>query len=363
MIDRLSKSRSSARKINKIIPTPVADDGLDGKSNPFFDLDQNGAVMAYYIWIDGTGENMRGKTRTLQRKPTSVNELPEWNYDGSSTGQSTGENSDVLLRPVAFYRDPFRRGDNILVMCETLCPDGSPHPTNHRFGCKEKMDKAYAHRPWFGIEQEYTMLDCNGKHPYGWPENGYPGPQGPYYCGVGANRVHGRSIVEAHYRACMYAGIKIAGSNAEVMPSQWEYQVGPCEGVEMGDMLWVSRWILCRVAEEFNVVISFDPKPIKGDWNGAGLHTNISTEAMRHPGGLAVIQDAMSRFEKMHIEHIQAYDPNGGEDNKRRLTGAHETASIHEFSYGVANRGASVRIPRQVEKDGFGYFEATCLQR
>ncbi|XP_063680975.1 glutamine synthetase-like [Bolinopsis microptera] len=333
-------------------------DGLDGKKNPFLDLDQGGNVMAFYIWIDGTGENMRGKTRTLPRKPTLVSDLPEWNFDGSSTGQSTGENSDVLLKPVAFYRDPFRRGDNILVLCETLCPDGvTPHPTNKRHACRERMDKASYQRPWFGIEQEYTMFASNGKHPYCWPEHGYPGPQGPYYCGVGTNRVHGRKIVEAHYRACLHAGIKIAGSNAEVMPSQWEYQVGPCEGIEMGDMLWVSRWILSRVAEDFNVVISFDPKPIEGDWNGAGCHTNISTEAMRHAGGLVVIKEAMANFEKKHDEHIQAYDPNMGEDNKRRLTGAHETASFHKFTYGVANRGASVRIPRHVELEGCGYFE------
>jgi len=338
------------------MPTTIQD-GLDGRANPYFKLDQGGAVMAYYIWIDGTSENLRGKTRTLLRKPNSVNDLPEWNYDGSSTNQSTGENSDVLLKPVSFYRDPFRGGENILVMCETLAPDGSPHPTNKRAACKEKMDKVSAYRPWFGIEQEYTMFSANGIHPYCWPDNGFPEPQGPYYCGVGANRVHGRKIVEAHYRACLHAGIKIAGSNAEVMPSQWEYQIGPCEGIEMGDMLWVSRWILCRVAEEFNVVISFDPKPISGDWNGAGCHTNISTEAMRHAGGLAVIKEAMANFEKKHIDHIRAYDPKGGEDNKRRLTGAHETASIHEFSYGVANRGASVRIPRHVELEGCGYFE------
>merc|ERR1712042_20564 len=209
---------------------------------------------------------------------------------------------------------------------------------------------------WFGIEQEYTLLDQNG-HPYGWPTNGFPGPQGPYYCGVGADKVYGRDIVEAHYRACLYAGIKIAGTNAEVMPSQWEFQVGPCEGISMGDHLWMARFILHRVAEDFGVVVSFDPKPIPGEWNGAGCHTNYSTKEMREEGGLRAIEDAIEKLQDKHDEHIKAYDPKEGADNARRLTGRCETSSINDFSAGVANRGASIRIPRQVMADKCGYFE------
>jgi len=332
-------------------------DGLDGLSNPFMDLDQGGKCQAYYIWIDGTGEGLRGKTKTLMEPTMDPETLPVWNFDGSSTMQSLGQNSDIYIKPVSCFRDPFRRGDNILVMCETLDHEGNVHPTNKRRSCFENMEKCKEVKPWFGIEQEYTMFDFTGRHPYGWPSNGYPGPQGPYYCGVGSDKVKGRKIVEAHYRACMYAGIKIAGSNAEVMPSQWEYQVGPCEGIEMGDHLWVSRWILSRIAEEFNVVISYDPKPISGDWNGAGCHTNISTLAMREEGGLEKIYEAIELMGKKHEEHIYDYDPSGGEDNKRRLTGLHETASFEKFNFGVAHRGASIRIPRQVAADGKGYFE------
>lgn len=332
-------------------------DGLDGQTNPFMDLDQGGKVQAYYIWIDGSGQGLRGKTKTLDKPTYDVSELPIWNFDGSSTGQAIGDNSDIYIKPVAIFRDPFRRGDNILVMCEVISHNLEPHPTNFRRECNETMEKCKEQIPWFGIEQEYTMFDFTGKHPYGWPVNGYPGPQGPYYCGVGSDKVKGRKIVEAHYRCCMYAGIKIAGSNGEVMPSQWEYQVGPCEGISMGDHLWVSRWILNRVAEEFNVVISFDPKPIPGDWNGAGCHTNVSTLAMREPGGIKDIYTAIEAMSLKHKEHICAYDPMGGADNKRRLTGLHETASIHHFNYGVAHRGASIRIPRQVAADGYGYFE------
>lgn len=211
-------------------------------------------------------------------------------------------------------------------------------------------------RPWFGIEQEYTLLDKDG-HPLGWPKGGFPGPQGPYYCAVGTGNVFGRDVVEAHYRACLYAGVKIAGTNAEVMPAQWEYQVGPCEGIDMGDQLWMSRFLLYRVSEDFGYKVSFDPKPIPGDWNGAGAHTNYSTQSMREEGGIKQIYEAIEKLSSRHNYHISMYDPKGGEDNKRRLTGRHETASIHSFSHGVANRGASVRIPRQCAEDGSGYLE------
>lgn len=93
------------------------------------------------------------------------------------------------------------------------------------------MEANAKHKPWFGLEQEYTLLGTDGR-PYGWPKNGFPGAQGPYYCGVGTGKVYCRDIVEAHYKACLYAGIRISGVNAEVMPAQWEFQVGPCEGIE-----------------------------------------------------------------------------------------------------------------------------------
>jgi len=319
-------------------------------------LPQGERVQALYIWIDGTGEGLRSKTKTLDKSPKSVEDLPIWNYDGSSTYQAEGQNSDTYLQPVKIYPDPFRGGKNIMVMCETYKYNKEPTDTNHRKVCKEIMKAAEADKPWFGIEQEYTLLAQDG-HPFGWPKNGFPGPQGPYYCGVGANRVYGRDVVEAHYRACLYAGIRVSGTNAEVMPAQWEYQVGPTEGIHMGDDLWVSRYILQRVAEDFGVVVSFDPKPMAGDWNGAGAHTNFSTEPMRKPGGMTAIQDAIDKMSKHHIRHIKAYDPREGKDNERRLTGAHETSSIHDFSAGVANRGCSIRIPREVAAQGYGYLE------
>ncbi|XP_022657875.1 glutamine synthetase 2 cytoplasmic-like isoform X1 [Varroa destructor] len=312
-------------------------------------------IQATYIWIDGSGEALRCKTRTIAKEPAKPDDLPIWNFDGSSTGQSKGNNSDVYLYPVAIYNDPFLGGQNKLVMCETYTWDKKPHSTNKRHSCKRTVDLCANQRPWFGIEQEYTLLDTDG-YPYMWPKQGFPGPQGPYYCGVGANKVYGRDLVEAHYRACLYAGINVAGTNAEVMPSQWEYQVGPCEGIDVADQLWVSRYILQRLGEHFGILVSFDPKPMR-DWNGAGAHTNFSTETMRKPGGISAIQEAITKLSKRHREHICAYDPRGGRDNERRLTGLHETSSINDFSAGTANRNASIRIPRLVDEEGQGYLE------
>merc|ERR1711899_456270 len=320
------------------------------------DISDCGKTQCMYIWIDGTGEGVRAKTKTVDFVPQKPEELPIWNYDGSSTGQAEGRNSDTYFYPVALYKDPFRLGNHKLVLCETYKYNKLPTETNHRKACKETMDKAADQAPWFGIEQEYTLLGQD-LHPFGWPKNGFPGPQGPYYCGVGANKVYGRDVVEAHYRSCIYAGVNISGTNAEVMPAQWEFQVGPCEGITMGDDLWIARFLLHRVAEEFGVVATMDPKPMSGDWNGAGAHTNFSTKGMREEGGLKVIESAIDKLSRHHIRHIKAYDPNEGKDNERRLTGLHETSSIHDFSAGVANRGCSIRIPRDCAEKKCGYLE------
>uniref|UniRef100_A0A2C9JSB5 Glutamine synthetase n=1 Tax=Biomphalaria glabrata TaxID=6526 RepID=A0A2C9JSB5_BIOGL len=277
-------------------------------------------IMAEYIWVDGTGEGIRSKCRTLDFEPEKPEDCPIWNFDGSSTYQAEGSNSDMYLYPCALFKDPFRGGANKLVLCEVY-----------------KFNKKPAG------EISCLILGLNDT--------------GPYYCGVGSNKVYGRDIVEAHYRACLYAGIKISGCNAETMPAQWEFQVGPSEGVDMGDHLWIARYILHRVAEDFGVIVTLDPKPMEGDWNGAGAHCNYSTKEMREPGGIRAIEEAIDKLSKHHVRHIKAYDPREGKDNERRLTGRHETSSIHDFSAGVANRGTSIRIPRQVAEDGYGYLE------
>jgi len=349
--------------------------GPVGKVEPFLDNsitrhylgdgipNQGGKIIAEYVWIGGTGADLRSKARTLSKVPEKPEELPHWNYDGSSTGQAPGHDSEVYLIPRKIFKDPFRGGDNILVMCDCYEPpkvvegvlqDPKPIPTNTRYGCAAAMEKAKDQEPWFGIEQEYTLLNPLTKWPLGWPSNGYPAPQGSYYCSAGTGNSIGRDIADVHYKMCLFAGIDISGVNAEVMPSQWEYQVGPSLGTDGGDMMWMSRYLLYRITELYNVEVSFDPKPIPGDWNGAGGHVNFSNNATRAPGtGWDAIQEQIAKLEKRHAVHIAQY----GEGNERRLTGKHETSSMNDFSWGVANRGCSVRVGRMVPVEKCGYYE------
>lgn len=226
-------------------------------------------VQAKYIWIDGTGENVRSKTRTLDFIPACAKELPQWSFDGSSTGQADGKNSDTYLIPVALYNDPIRRGNNKLVLCETYDYNKKPTATNHRAACVQAMNCVCEQEPQWGLEQEYQMMDVDGR-PFGWPiMHGEPTPVPIYYCGVGALNAYGREIIEAHYRASLYAGIDLGGTNAEVTPGQWEYQIGVCDGMKAADDLWMARFLMCRIAEEYGIQISLDPK-LFPNWNGAG---------------------------------------------------------------------------------------------
>lgn len=302
---------------------------------------------AEYIWLDGTipTAQLRSKTKII----ADGDEPPIWGFDGSSTQQATGDNSDVVLRPVLTVPDPIRGGKNVLVMTETLLTDMTPHPTNTRAACSTAAAKYSDFETWFGIEQEYTLFQ--GSAPLGWPENGYPAPQGDYYCGVGADVIFGREIVEEHMDACIEAGLHLAGINAEVMLGQWEFQIGAITAPQVADELWIARWLLSRIAEDHGVTASLAAKPVPGDWNGAGAHTNFSTRQMRNDYAPCVA--AAEALGKKASEHIAAYGA-GIED---RLTGKHETKSYKEFSYGVSDRGASIRIPWQVARDQKGYIE------
>jgi glutamine synthetase len=309
-------------------------------------------ITAEYIWIDGQKPTakLRSKTKIIDTVK-SLADIPEWGYDGSSTEQATGHFSDLLLRPVKMMPDPLHRDGDVLVLCEVLNPDGTVHPSNTRAYLRQVAERYKDHDCWFGIEQEYTLFE--GNRPLGWPASGFPAPQGGYYCGVGADEVFGRDLVEAHADACIRAGIHIVGTNAEVMPAQWEFQVGAVPAPDIADELWLARWLLYRIGEEFGISATLYPKPVKGDWNGAGAHTNFSTKATRAEGGMKVIEEAMKKLAKRHDEHIKVY----GAHNEERLTGQHETAPMHEFRYGASDRGASVRIPMATTNQGFGYFE------
>ena len=307
------------------------------------------SYQAEYIWIDGTEPSplLRSKTRIVEEgKEPGI-----WGFDGSSTNQATGDDSDCVLQPVFVCPDPLRAEGAKLVMCEVLLTDMSPHATNTRRKSAELAEKYADQEPVFGIEQEYTFFQYG--RPMGWPESGFPAPQGPYYCGVGGDKMPGREIVERHTAACMKAGLGIEGTNAEVMMGQWEFQIGVVPPPLIGDHLWVARWLLFRIAEDFDVFATLEPKPVLGDWNGAGAHTNFSTKAMREEGGMKAILKACEALGKRIEEHVSNYGI-GIED---RLTGAHETAHFSTFTYGESDRGASIRIPWGTAKAGKGWLE------
>lgn len=304
-----------------------------------------------YLWLDGHKPvaNLRSKTKIIQLENYNgeLDKIPEWNFDGSSTQQATGENSEVILKPVRVYKDPVRE-NGYLVVSETLNPDGTPHQSNTR----SNIDPSEVDGFWFGFEQEFVLLNNSGR-PVGFPHGGYPEPQGPYYCAVGNRYVSGRGIIEEHLDTCLNAGLGITGTNAEVMLGQWEFQCFG-EGLKAADDLICARYLLFRASEHHDVSVELHPKPIKGDWNGSGMHTNFSWPQLREVGGKEYVEKVLSVFEKNHTEHLNEY----GSGNEMRLTGKHETASMDKFSYGVADRGCSIRIPIFTAQDGWkGYLE------
>lgn len=311
-----------------------------------------------YVWLGGKSElRSKGRVLTLDSSKNLLNQLPDWNYDGSSTGQASGSDSEVIIKPRAVFKDPFRGNQNYLVMCDTYKPNGTPIENNHRPYAVNIFNQNLEEEPWYGIEQEYFLINPETELPLGFPKNGFPHPQGQYYCSVGTGNSFGRNIADEHLKLCLYAGVQICGINGEVAAGQWEYQIGPSIGINSGDHVWISRYILERVAEKHGVKVCWDPKPVKGDWNGSGCHTNYSTKSMRegknNKTGLDFINEAIEKLSKNHAEHIAVY----GSGNEFRLTGEHETSSINKFSHGVANRGASVRIGNETIKNNKGYFE------
>lgn len=308
-------------------------------------------IKLEYIWLDGyTPEpNMRSKTKVIDgpENPTLA-DLPDWSFDGSSTEQAAGHSSDCLLKPVAIIPDTARSANHptFLVLCEVLTADGQVHPSNYRGTFDDDDDL------WVAFEQEYVIMQ-DGR-PVGFPPGGYPGPQGPFYCSVGHDVAKGREVMEDHLDLCLDSGIGITGTNAEVLMGQWEFQCFAKGAKKAADDLWFARYLLVRTAEEHGYTISFEPKPIKGDWNGSGMHCNFSNTAIREQGGEEYIRKVCEAFRPTHDEHIAVY----GSKNDERLTGKHETQSIDQFSYGVSDRGASIRIPVATVQNGWkGYLE------
>jgi glutamine synthetase len=306
-----------------------------------------------YIWLDGSKptQGLRSKTKIVKDFSGKLKDCPLWSFDGSSTEQATGGHSDLVLKPVALYPDPARK-NGWLVMTEVLNSDGTPHSTNGRASITRDDDDF-----WFGFEQEYFLWNPQTNLPLGFPEGGYPAPQGPYYCGVGAAKAYGREIVEEHLDLCLEAGLNVEGINAEVATGQWEFQIFAKGAHDAGDQVWVARYLAERTAEKYGVAINWHCKPLGDtDWNGSGMHCNFSNGVLRTCGSKDVYDKICNAFAPAAIikEHIAVY----GADNHLRLTGKHETQSIDKFSFGVMDRGASIRIPIATVDSGWkGWLE------
>ena len=311
-------------------------------------------IKLEYIWLDGykPTQNMRSKTKVEEHEnfKGTLEEIGNWSFDGSSTKQADGGSSDCVLKPVAIYPDP-QRENGYLVMSEVLYADGTPHVSNSRATIDEENDEDF----WFGFEQEYFIMDVRTELPLGFPRGGYPKPQGMYYCSVGGLNTHGRELVEKHADLCIAAGINFEGINQEVACGQWEFQIFAKGARNAGDQVWVARYLLDRLTEQYNYYIEYHPKPLGDtDWNGSGMHANFSNTLIRTSGSEEVIKKVCEAFRPVTKEHIEVY----GAFNDQRLTGKHETASIHDFSYGVSDRGASIRIPHYTVSKGWnGYLE------
>ncbi len=337
----------------------------------------NNTYIIEYIWIDGDN-GLRSKIRCTNT--INMDEL-EWNYDGSSTNQASTSHSEVILKPVKILMNVYENlrfrkdygieninniGVHFLLLCHCVDNNNLAVKNNNYLYAKEIFDnpKVKNSIPWFGLEQEYFIVNPSNNCVVGFdylndiiePRE----PQGKYYCGFNANHSICRKIAQKHLYACQINGIKISGINAEVAYGQWEFQIGPVEGIEAAYHLWIARYLLLKIAEEEGYSITFEPKPIIfGDWNGSGCHTNFSTKYMRdgnmneNRNGLYYIFDAMQKLEEKHKEHIDVY----GTGNELRLTGKHETSDLNKFSYGIGSRNTSVRIGYKTYEDKKGYFE------
>ena len=309
-------------------------------------------IKLEYVWLDGykPEPNLRSKVKVIDvNEKGDLKEIPEWGFDGSSTKQAEGYSSDCYLKPIKLYvKSVISEYSTVYVLCEVMDNKGKVHETNDRAKLG-KEDEDF----WVGFEQEYFIRSGHNKPIIGFNNGGIIDPQGTYYCGVGGQMV-GRSLTEQHLDMCLEYGIGIEGTNAEVALGQWEYQVFAKGKVQAADDLWMSRYFLYKIAEKHGYQIELHPKPLTtGDWNGSGLHTNFSNKRMRETGGEEYFNSIFKVFGSRAKVHIENY----GSDNHLRLTGKHETQSIDKFSWGVSDRGASIRVPKSVGETWKGYLE------
>src|ERR1700704_1816403 len=257
-----------------------------------------------YIWLDGYQpiQSLRSKTKIERDFSGDLEDCPVWSFDGSSTEQAPGGSSDCLLQPVFVVKDPQRK-NGYLVMCEVLNADGKPHQSNGR-ALIDDDDNDF----WFGFEQEYFLWNPETDRPIGFPEGGFPRPQGPYYCSVGALNAYGRAIVEEHLDACLDAGLNVEGINAEVATGQWEFQIFAKGAKQAGDEIWVARYLLERIGESYGVSINWHCKPLGTlDWNGSGMHANFSNTTLRTANSKATFETICEAFRPAVAECVAVY--------------------------------------------------------
>jgi glutamine synthetase len=312
-------------------------------------------TIVEYIWLD-SDYNFRSKTRILSRKlVVDICQIPEWNYDGSSTNQASTEKSEIVLKPVFLCNDPFRYNNHKIVYCGTYDLSGVPLSNNHF----DRADDVFHfintchYRPWFGMEQEFVILDESTGLPINYDEN----DDSKHYCSIDNYSKRERDIMEDFMKRAMHSELNICGINAEVSPGQWEFQIGPCEGITIGHHVMMARYILSRVAHRFSCRIDYSPKPLGENKNGSGCHVNYSTTFTRlgdeKRSGLDFIYKYIESLSKVHSEMIKCY----GDENEKRLSGNCETAHYNEFTHSVGGRNTSIRIANNVFIKKCGYFE------
>lgn len=300
---------------------------------------------AIYVWI-GANNIIRWKIKTIHYKETifglntNICDYPKWNFDGSSTGQASGVNTEVQLFPVKVYKFPYDDAD-VIVLCETYNIDDTPHLTNKRYTALEKFKRG-DDKPWFGLEVEYFIYDPQN------PEQKLNGNQTSHYCGFNGSRATGKIIALEHYNKCLEMGLQISGMNAEVTKGQWEFQIGPSECIDSGDHTTIAKFMLIWIAEHYGRSINInDSKPYEGV-NGSGCHVNFSTVETRENNDLPTLTKLIDKLAVKHEHHMSIYG-----DNSKRMTGTHETAASDVFTHGVGTRHTSVRIPNLTKE----YFE------
>jgi glutamine synthetase len=304
--------------------------------------------LAEYIWLD-----VRDKFRSKIRVINDDEEISNWNYDGSSTGQASIDSSEIILKPCKVFNNPLLKNSK-LVVCSTYTINGEPLQNNHRHLAEQIFNKKLEEEAWFGLEQEYYMIDKHTEKIIGFKQEiGISSSRiGKYYCNPIYQDKITTKIAESHLTVCLEAGIKVSGINAEVSPSQWEFQIGPCVNINAGDDIFAARYLLEKIAANYDILISYHPK-LNPILSGSGMHTNFSTKKMREANGIEEIYRCIENLKKNHIQDMEKY----GKYNNLRLTGSHETANINTFTYGIGSRDTSIRIGYETYRNKCGYFE------